>query len=231
MNRREFITGAAGTSALAVAPATAAAQDDGSGEDPRTGSGTKQDPYVVDMITDGSEYVFDPVGLHVEPGDVVEWRLVSGTHTATSYTKDNPQCNVRRIPEGAESWDSGNLEEEGASFTHTFETPGTYDYYCVPHKSLGMVARLVCGEPGGPATEGSIPDDIGSGVVPDSETIVEEKALSYPHVPGTGGGALPALALGGLALFGAANAYLFGEYDRRSGRYEDGDDDRRTGLE
>jgi hypothetical protein len=55
-------------------------------------------------------------------------------------------------------------------FEHTFDVPGTYDYYCIPHRLMGMVGRIVVGEPAGPAEESSIPD----GDVPESEEIVEE---------------------------------------------------------
>ncbi|QDX40077.1 plastocyanin/azurin family copper-binding protein [Salarchaeum sp. JOR-1] len=230
MNRREFLAGAAGTSALALTSTTATAQEDGEGSDPRQGSGTKDDPYIVEMRTESSEYYFDPVGIYVEPGDTIQWVNASGDHSTTSYTTDNPQSSVRRIPDGADSWNSGTLQEDGATFTHTFETPGTYDYYCIPHKTLGMVARLVVGEPGGPAAEGSIPNDVGSGIVPDSKTIVEQKALSYPYIPNTGASSLPGLAVGALTLFGLGNAYMLSEYDVLSGRYKNSDDTQ-TGLE
>lgn len=123
--------------------------------------------HTVSMITEGSEYVFDPIGLAVEPGDTVEWVIESGSHSSTSYDD--------RIPEGAETWDSGVLSEEGTTFRHTFETEGTYDYFCTPHKSLEMIGRVVVGEPGGPA-EGSMPPD---GAVPSSDVIVEEGSVSY----------------------------------------------------
>lgn len=58
---------------------------------------------------------------------------------------------------------------------HTFETAETYGYFCIPHKTLEMVGRVVVGEPGGPA-EGSVPAD---GGVPESQRIVEEGAVSY----------------------------------------------------
>jgi len=233
MNRREFITTTAGTSALALGTTSAAAQEGTTTEDPRKGSGTKDDPYVVDMITEGSDYYFDPVGIYVEPGDTIQWVNASGDHSTTSYTKDNGASSgdPRRIPEGAESWNSDVLKEDGATFEYTFEETGTYDYYCIPHKTLGMVGRVVCGEPGGPGAEGAIPNDVGSGVMPDSEKIVESKAFSYPYIPGTGAGSLPGLAIGGLTLLGLANAYLFSEYDLLSGRYKNTEDDTETGLE
>ncbi|MFC7080300.1 plastocyanin/azurin family copper-binding protein [Halorussus caseinilyticus] len=61
------------------------------------------------------------------------------------------------------------------TFSYTFEVSGTYDYFCIPHKALGMVGRVVCGEPGGPA-EGSMPPD---GDVPESQAIVDRGTISY----------------------------------------------------
>jgi len=221
MKRRQFLTktaGGAGLLASGVA-GSAAAQES---EDPRTGSGTQDDPYVVEMRTEGSEFIFDPVGLYVEPGDYVQWDNVSGNHSTTSYSEGNPEASTNLIPEAAEPWNSKVLPQGGSStFTYQFQEPGTYDYYCIPHKTLGMVARVVCGEPGGPAEENEIPDSVGSGVMPGSDTIVEDKALAYPYFPETGGGPLPGLALGGAALFALGNVYILSQTDRFSGRYDE----------
>ncbi len=99
MNRRTFITGL-GTGALGAA-GTAAAQDSGgsgggNSPNPRNGSGSKSDPYVVDMVTSGASYYFDPVGLYVEKGDYVRWVIKSGDHSTTSYTKGNPKSSNTR---------------------------------------------------------------------------------------------------------------------------------------
>jgi len=146
--------------------------------------------YEVAMVSDGSEYIFDPIGLHVEPGDTVRWVIESGAHSATAYDEGNGGATERRIPEGAEAWNSGTLLEQGASFEYTFEEEGTYDYFCVPHKTLGMIGRIVCGEPGGPAEGSEIPDLDGlqAGDFPSSEAIVEGGALSYPYESSAGGG-------------------------------------------
>ncbi|WP_132059984.1 plastocyanin/azurin family copper-binding protein [Halorussus amylolyticus] len=129
----------------------------------------------VAMITEGSEYYFDPIGLFVEPGTTVSFVNESGAHSATAYAEGTGGAEETRIPEDAEPWNSETLTEEGATFEHTFEVGGTYDYFCIPHKTLGMVGRIVVGEPGGPA-EGSMPPD---GDVPESQRIVEEGAVSY----------------------------------------------------
>jgi plastocyanin len=132
------------------------------------------------MVTEGSEFYFDPIGLFVQSGETITWEIQSGTHTSTAYEEGNGPASVTRIPEGADAWDSGTLGEQGATFNQTFETAGTYDYYCIPHKQLGMVGRIVVDEPGGPA-EGSMPPD---GEVPQSQSIVEQGAISYSEFRG-----------------------------------------------
>lgn len=72
---------------------------------------------------------FDPATITVEPGTTVTW-IQSGnnTHTTTSY-------------DGL--WDSGMIEGgSGGTFSFTFEEPGTYDYFCIPHESLGMIGSV-----------------------------------------------------------------------------------------
>lgn len=128
---------------------------------------------TVAMITDGDQYYYDPIGVFVEAGENVTWENQSGSHSSTAYVQGNPQAEVRRIPEDAEGWDSGTLTEGGATFSHTFDVQGTYDYYCIPHKTLEMIGRVVVGEPSG------LGDDPPDGAVPEEQTIVEEGAVSY----------------------------------------------------
>ena len=177
--------------------------------------------HTVKMVSDSQGKYFDPVGLHVAPGDTVKWVIDSGSHSATAYTPDNPRYSGgRRIPQGAENWDSSVLEQSGKSFSHTFETEGTYDYYCIPHRTLGMVGRIVCGSPGGPATQSEIPDQP-VGVLPSSKTIVEEGTLEWPYIPNEGHGGPPPLFWAATGLFSLTSVYLFSIFDRESGRYSD----------
>jgi plastocyanin len=72
---------------------------------------------------DGSEVWFDPIGLHVVPGQSVRWtnRDLGDSHTATAYHPDlfgRPQ----RIPVGAEPWDSDYLlPDESFVITSQFQ--------------------------------------------------------------------------------------------------------------
>lgn len=49
---------------------------------------------------------------------------------------------MTRIPKDATAWNSGTLSEAGATFEHTFEVKGTYDYFCIPHESIGMMGSM-----------------------------------------------------------------------------------------
>lgn len=107
----------------------------------------------------------DPIGLFVQPGTTVRFDLLEGAHSVTAYPD--------RIPEAARPFDSGVFTS--GSFEHTFDVPGTYDYYCIPHRSVGMVGRIVVGSPGGPAEQRPIPD----GTVPPSSRIVRDEIVTY----------------------------------------------------
>lgn len=222
MNRRTFLTqlGASATTAGGVVSLGSA-----------RGQGST---HTVGMYTESGAYYFDPIGLYVKPGDTVKWVLKSGGHSSTSYTKNNPNYDgPRLIPKDAKPWDSGVLNEPGASFSYTFQVKGTYNYYCIPHKSLGMVGRIVCGKPGGPGEKKQIPSsDRPEGVLPPSDVIRKKGSVSFPYVPKTGHGGPPVLFWGGMGAFTIASVYLFGVYDRQTGRYSDrSDNDLNLGME
>jgi plastocyanin len=134
----------------------------------------------IRMSESGGRYYFDPIGVFVSPGDTVRWVNDRGAHSTTAYADGNSTAEVRRIPEGAEAWNSAVFNESGKSFDYTVQETGTYDYFCEPHKALGMVGRVVVGEPGGPA-EGSMPPD---GSVPESQRIVDETEIPFDEFTG-----------------------------------------------
>lgn len=102
----------------------------------------------------GERIWFSPRGLAVAAGTAIRFvnRDPGNGHTATAY---HPAIldRKRRIPEGAESWDSDFLLP-GDSFEVTLTVPGVYDYYCQPHEMAAMVGRIVVGRPGDPGWEG-----------------------------------------------------------------------------
>ena len=86
---------------------------------------------------------FDQPNITVEPGTTVTWvQTGQNPHTTTSY-------------DGL--WDSGIVEGgSGGTFSFTFEEPGTYGYYCIPHEAQGMTGTVtVAGGAGDSATGGA----------------------------------------------------------------------------
>ncbi len=45
-------------------------------------------------------------------------------------------------PQGHTEWSAANLSSNGSTFVHTFDTPGTYAYYCQPHLGQGMTGTV-----------------------------------------------------------------------------------------
>jgi plastocyanin len=116
---------------------------------PRRGRATQ--PVEIHMMSDplGTKVGFDPVGIHIEPGQPVRWIVHSNVHTTTAYHPKNDLHSLR-IPERAEPWNSRFLVNPGDHFEITLTVPGVYDYFCAPHEVAGMVGRIVVGRPGGP---------------------------------------------------------------------------------
>ena len=120
LSRRGFLTTAAGTVAAAGAAGTATAQEGGSEE-------------VI--VGPGGDLVFSPgtdEALQITPGTTVEF----------VWESDNHNIVVDSQPDDA-GWE-GHEEIENTDFTyeHTFETLGTYEYYCAPHETAGMVGTI-----------------------------------------------------------------------------------------
>jgi plastocyanin len=91
-------------------------------------------------MTDANQ--FQPTTLSVTAGTTVTWTN-SGTvqHTVTDDPTKAVNAADASLPSGVAAWDSGPVDG-GQTFSHTFTTPGTYKYLCIPHESLGMVATI-----------------------------------------------------------------------------------------
>ncbi len=103
---------------------------------------------------DGSDVWFDPLGIRVEPSQVVRWinRDPGNSHTATAYHPRNFDRPLR-IPAGAAPWNSDYLLPD-ETFSVTLTVEGVYDFFCIPHEHAGMVGRIVVGRPSSPALPG-----------------------------------------------------------------------------
>lgn len=65
---------------------------------------------------------FNPVEAHVAPGQTVVWK--------------NPNFLTHTVTADDSSFDSGDLGT-GKQFTMSFDTPGSYPYYCQYHGGPG----------------------------------------------------------------------------------------------
>jgi plastocyanin len=71
-------------------------------------------------------YEYKPSTIHAIAGDVVQWNW-DGPDVNHSVTSDKGSSEV---------FDSGVANQEGASFTYFFATPGTFEYHCTEHDSM-----------------------------------------------------------------------------------------------
>ena len=131
MKRRDILRAASVSAAGTTAAATSglgAAQEDGSGD----GGGSETATVTVGP---GGSLVYSPgtdSPLQIAPGTTVEFVWESNNHNIV----------VDAQPEGA-GWEGHEpLENTGFTYEHTFETLGTYEYYCQPHQTAGMVGTI-----------------------------------------------------------------------------------------
>ena len=79
------------------------------------------------IVTDTPAQIFDPQAMTIQVGDTVIWENVSGTH------------NV--IADDA-SFDSGSPTAAPWTFSHTFDSTGSFVYRCSAHSGDGQVGQI-----------------------------------------------------------------------------------------
>jgi plastocyanin len=91
---------------------------------------------VTVTVGDGG-FRFSPSSVTIQRGDTVQWSWSSSGHSSTSGTPGSPSG----------LWDSGILNQ-GATFSHTFNSAGSFPYYCTPHgQCCGMVGMVTVSNP------------------------------------------------------------------------------------
>jgi plastocyanin len=111
------------------------------------GSGANDAPPDVEMVN-GQR--FDPESLTVNVGDTVIWANSSSeTHTVTAYEAKLPQgapyftSGPHPTEEDARAHLSEGLIDPDERYQFTFEVPGTYEYFCLPHEGSGMKGTII----------------------------------------------------------------------------------------
>ena len=143
VSRRGFLTAVAGGSAIAASTAGASAQETTAGNETTTSGGGAAGPTEEVVVGPAGELVYEPEELEITPGTTVRW----------VWESDNHNIVVGEQPEGA-NWQGtpggqNTTYDTGYTYTHTFQTLGTYNYWCQPHKAAGMIADVVVSEGGG----------------------------------------------------------------------------------
>jgi plastocyanin len=90
----------------------------------------------------------------ITAGDTVTWNNVAGFHTVTECDDAFANC-----PPGG-GFDSGPLQS-GNSFSHTFTSPGSFEYYCAFHPT-DMRGRILV-QPADTPTPTPVPTALPSG--------------------------------------------------------------------
>lgn len=86
---------------------------------------------------------FSPDTVTIQAGETVRWTNTSViVHTVTADPDEATMDGSVRLPEGADAFNSGNMDPK-ATFEHTFEAPGTYTYFCIPHEAVKMRGTVV----------------------------------------------------------------------------------------
>ena len=92
---------------------------------------------TVEMLNklDKRQMVFSKEIVRINPGDTVYWKSTDPGHNVQFISKNG-------VPDGVEKFKSKVSKDTEFTFT----IPGIYAYWCVPHKTLGMIGFVIVGE-------------------------------------------------------------------------------------
>lgn len=91
--------------------------------------------FQVQVGQDGLK--FTPQNVTIQVGDTVQWIWAASGHSSTSGTPGNPDGK----------WDSG-VQNTGFTFSQTFTTAATFNYFCSPHGlCCGMIGSVIVNAP------------------------------------------------------------------------------------
>lgn len=95
--------------------------------------------YTVKMGTDSGMLQFDPPKLTIKQGDTVKWVMnkVPPHNAVFDDAKIGDKALAKKL-----SHDK-LLFSPGESTETTFTEPGTYPYFCQPHRGAGMQGTII----------------------------------------------------------------------------------------
>jgi len=95
------------------------------------------DDITVDMLNkmEKRSMVFSKEIVRISSGDTVFWKSTDPGHNVEFISKNG-------VPDGVEKFKS----KVGKDAEFTFTIPGIYAYWCVPHKTMGMIGFVIVDE-------------------------------------------------------------------------------------
>lgn len=100
------------------------------------------EPVATATVEMTDEFMFEPAEIVLKAGGKVTWVNSSETtHTTTADRKKAADVANVELPPGAKPWNSGFMDA-GDRFSLTFDKPGTYKYFCIPHEKVGMLGTI-----------------------------------------------------------------------------------------
>ena len=85
----------------------------------------------VKLGTDSGLLAFEPQTVTIHPGDTVKF-INNKIPPHNAVFKDHEELSHHDL-----------AYNPGESWEETFETAGTYDFYCEPHAGAGMVGQVI----------------------------------------------------------------------------------------
>jgi LPXTG-motif cell wall-anchored protein len=139
------------------------------------------------------DFAFAPKSITIEEGETVTW------------TNNGPSVHTATARNG--SFDTGNLAR-GQTGSHTFDSPGTFAYYCRPHPNMtGTITVRAAGGGGGGGSEGGsggLSDSGTAGESASGDTGSQDAGSDDPDLANTGIEASILAAIGALLLTAGA---------------------------
>ena len=93
-------------------------------------TGSDEVTVKVGSKGNGGNFAFGPAAVKVSKGTNVVWEW-TGKGALHNVVADDG------------SFESEQTQEEGFTFSQTFDSAGKYKYYCTPHKTMGMKGAIV----------------------------------------------------------------------------------------
>jgi len=105
--------------------------------------------HTVRLEQQGAKYLFVPANFTIKVGDIVEFENISGFPHDIVFDKDHIPAGAREVLNHAMARRQGDLmgpfltqPHEKYSVDFAGAPKGTYGYYCLPHRALGMIGVI-----------------------------------------------------------------------------------------